>query len=51
MIGGDRVGRMAKYCWDGEDAGSGHSLVGVGQSNDNGETWGSLDDISTTGVP
>ena len=50
MEGGDRVSRMAS-CWDVEDRGSDHSLVGFGPSNDNEEGLGSLDDISTKGVP
>ena len=51
MKGGDRVGRMARYCWDGEDGGGGHSLIGFGPTNDNEEAWGSVDDIATTSVP
>ena len=32
MKGRDRVNRFAKYCWDGEDGGSGHSLVAFGHT-------------------
>ena len=28
MKGGNRISRMARYCWDGKDGGSGHSLMG-----------------------
>ena len=51
MKGGDRVGWMARYCWDGEDWGGGHSLVSFGPPNDNEEASGSLDDISRGAVP
>ena len=50
MKGGDRVGWMARYCWDGVDWGGGHSVVSFGQPTDNEEAWGSLDDSSTEGV-
>ena len=28
MTSGNRFRRMAKYCWDGKDGGSGHGLMG-----------------------
>ena len=48
---GNRVSWMARYCRDGENLRGGDGLMSFGPPNDNEEAWGSLDNITTTGVP
>ena len=45
------VSWVAQYCRDGENWRGSDGLMSFGPPNDNEEAWGSLNDITMTGVP
>ena len=47
----NRVSWMARYCRDVENWRGDDSLMSFGPPNENEKAWGSLDNITTTGVP